>query len=127
MLVIVFSLFCVSRSLARSVCRRSNEQAARPPASRRTWSSSLSTRSPARWLPSGPASRRRLAGNVGDQRRHRHGLDVIAAVVIGGVSLAGGSGTIIGSIIGAAIMAVLRNAFVLLSSPSTCRRFQSVS
>lgn len=41
-------------------------------------------------------------------------LDVIAAVVIGGASLAGGKGTIIGSIIGAAIMAILRNAFVLL-------------
>ena len=44
-------------------------------------------------------------------------LDVIAAVVIGGASLAGGEGTIIGSIIGAAIMAVLRNAFVLLQFP----------
>jgi ribose transport system permease protein len=44
-------------------------------------------------------------------------LDVIAAVVIGGASLAGGEGTIIGSIIGAAIMAVLRNAFVLLKFP----------
>jgi len=41
-------------------------------------------------------------------------LDVIAAVVIGGASLMGGEGTIIGAIIGAAIMAVLRNAFVLL-------------
>jgi ribose transport system permease protein len=41
-------------------------------------------------------------------------LDVIAAVVIGGASLAGGEGTIIGAIIGAAIMAVIRNAFVLL-------------
>ncbi len=41
-------------------------------------------------------------------------LDVIAAVVIGGASLAGGEGTIIGAIIGAAIMAILRNAFVLL-------------
>jgi ribose transport system permease protein len=44
-------------------------------------------------------------------------LDVIAAVVIGGASLSGGEGTIIGSIIGAAIMAVLRNAFVLLRLP----------
>ena len=41
-------------------------------------------------------------------------LDVIAGVVIGGASLAGGEGTIIGAIIGAAIMAILRNAFVLL-------------
>jgi len=44
-------------------------------------------------------------------------LDVIAACVIGGASLMGGEGTIIGSIIGAAIMAVLRNAFVLLHFP----------
>jgi ribose transport system permease protein len=41
-------------------------------------------------------------------------LDVIAAVVIGGASLAGGRGSIIGVILGAAIMGVLRNAFVLL-------------
>ena len=45
-------------------------------------------------------------------------LDVIAAVVIGGASLSGGVGTIIGAIIGAAIMAVLRNAFVLLHLPA---------
>jgi ribose/xylose/arabinose/galactoside ABC-type transport system permease subunit len=45
-------------------------------------------------------------------------LDVIAAVVIGGASLAGGQGTIIGAIIGAAIMAVVRNSFVLLQVPS---------
>jgi ribose transport system permease protein len=45
-------------------------------------------------------------------------LEVIAAVVIGGASLAGGEGTIIGSIIGAAIMAVLRNAFILLKLPT---------
>ena len=36
-------------------------------------------------------------------------LDVIAAVVIGGGSLNGGVGTILGSMVGATIMAVLRN------------------
>jgi ribose transport system permease protein len=36
-------------------------------------------------------------------------LDIIAAVVIGGASLNGGSGSILGSLIGALIMAVLRN------------------
>ena len=36
-------------------------------------------------------------------------LDVIAAVVIGGASLNGGSGSIFGSLIGALMMAVLRN------------------
>jgi len=44
-------------------------------------------------------------------------LDVIAAVVIGGASLVGGEGTIYGAIIGAAIMALIRNAFVLLRLP----------
>ena len=41
-------------------------------------------------------------------------LDVIAAVVIGGTSLAGGEGSILGVLIGAAIMQVLRNGLVLL-------------
>src|SRR5258706_412635 len=36
-------------------------------------------------------------------------LDVIAAVVIGGASLNGGAGTVLGSMIGALIMAVFRN------------------
>jgi ribose transport system permease protein len=36
-------------------------------------------------------------------------LDIIAAVVIGGASLNGGEGSILGSLIGALIMAVLRN------------------
>ncbi len=45
-------------------------------------------------------------------------LSVIAAVVIGGASLMGGEGTIFGAIIGAAIIAVVRNAFVLLQVPS---------
>ena len=44
-------------------------------------------------------------------------LDVIAAAVIGGTSLRGGEGTVIGTLIGAAIMAVVRNAFVLLGLP----------
>ena len=45
-------------------------------------------------------------------------LDVIAGVVIGGASLNGGRGSILGSIIGAAIMAVIKNAFVLLHLPT---------
>jgi ribose transport system permease protein len=44
-------------------------------------------------------------------------LDVIAAVVIGGASLMGGEGSILGAVFGAAIMAVIRNAFVLLKLP----------
>ena len=45
-------------------------------------------------------------------------LDVIAAVVIGGTSLMGGAGTILGVLIGAAIMQVLRNGLVLLGFPA---------
>ena len=44
-------------------------------------------------------------------------LDVIAAAVIGGTSLAGGEGSVVGTLFGAAIMAVVRNAFVLLGMP----------
>ena len=36
-------------------------------------------------------------------------LDVIAAVVIGGASLSGGEGSVLGSILGALIMSLLRN------------------
>ena len=41
-------------------------------------------------------------------------LDAIAAVVIGGASLMGGRGTIFGTIVGVAIIGVLRNGLVLL-------------
>jgi ribose/xylose/arabinose/galactoside ABC-type transport system permease subunit len=41
-------------------------------------------------------------------------LDVIAATVIGGTSLAGGEGTILGTVIGVLIIGVLRNGLVLL-------------
>ncbi|MFZ5859586.1 MAG: ABC transporter permease [Spirochaetota bacterium] len=41
-------------------------------------------------------------------------LDAIAAAVIGGTSLSGGSGSIFGVIIGAAIMGVIRNGLVLM-------------
>lgn len=41
-------------------------------------------------------------------------LSVIAAVIIGGTSLAGGSGSILGALIGALIIAVIRNGIVQL-------------
>jgi ribose transport system permease protein len=41
-------------------------------------------------------------------------LDVIAAAVVGGTSLMGGEGTILGVLFGAAIMQVLRNGLVLV-------------
>jgi ribose transport system permease protein len=45
-------------------------------------------------------------------------LDVIAAVVIGGTSLMGGEGTILGVLIGAAIMQTLRTGLTLLGFPA---------
>ncbi len=45
-------------------------------------------------------------------------LDVIAAAVIGGTSLMGGEGTILGTILGAAIMGILRNGLILLGVSS---------
>jgi ribose/xylose/arabinose/galactoside ABC-type transport system permease subunit len=41
-------------------------------------------------------------------------LDAIAAAVIGGTSLAGGSGSVLGVIIGACIMGVIKNGLVLM-------------
>jgi ribose transport system permease protein len=45
-------------------------------------------------------------------------LDAIAAVVIGGSSLLGGSGSVVGTLIGALIMSVLRNGLNLLGVSS---------
>ncbi|MEP6731039.1 MAG: ABC transporter permease [bacterium] len=45
-------------------------------------------------------------------------LDIIAAVVIGGASLAGGEGSILGSMIGALIMAFLRNGCQQMGWPN---------
>ncbi len=45
-------------------------------------------------------------------------LDIIAAAVIGGTSLFGGEGSILGVLLGAAIMQVLRNGLVLLGFPA---------
>jgi len=44
-------------------------------------------------------------------------LDVIAASVIGGISLSGGKGNLAGVVVGAALMGVLKNAFILLAVP----------
>lgn len=46
-------------------------------------------------------------------------LYVIAVAVIGGASLAGGKGSVIGSLIGALLIGVLRNSFVMLNFPQS--------
>ncbi len=44
-------------------------------------------------------------------------LDVIAAVIIGGTSLFGGSGNVLGTLLGALFMATLQNGMVLMGLP----------
>ncbi|MCB0209886.1 MAG: ABC transporter permease [Anaerolineae bacterium] len=56
------------------------------------------------FLPSGQAGRT----GVGLE------LDVIAATIVGGASLAGGEGTILGTILGVLIIGVLRNGLILM-------------
>ncbi|MBB2972922.1 ribose/xylose/arabinose/galactoside ABC-type transport system permease subunit [Mesorhizobium sp. RMAD-H1] len=58
-----------------------------------------------------------LAGNLASADPNLgmgYELDVIAAVILGGTALSGGRGSIVGVIIGALLMALLNNAFVLL-------------
>ena len=57
------------------------------------------------FLPSGQAGRT----GIGVE------LDVIAATIVGGASLSGGEGTILGTILGVLIIGILRNGLVLLS------------
>ena len=45
-------------------------------------------------------------------------MDVVTAVILGGISLSGGKGKIVGTLIGVLILAVLQNGMVLLSVQS---------
>jgi simple sugar transport system permease protein len=45
-------------------------------------------------------------------------LDVLAAVVLGGASLTGGIGTVLGAILGVTLLAILQNGLVLLGVSS---------
>ena len=56
------------------------------------------------FLPSGQAGRTGLGLE----------LDVIAATIVGGASLSGGEGTILGTILGVLIIGVMRNGLVLM-------------
>lgn len=62
-----------------------------------------------------------LAGNLasaGPDLGRGYELDVIAAVILGGAALTGGRGTMYGVLLGALLMALLSNAFVLLGISS---------
>jgi fructose transport system permease protein len=57
--------------------------------------------------------------NVGDPNAGQtENLEAITAVVLGGTSLFGGRGTVIGTLIGAIIIGVLRNGLVLMGVAS---------
>jgi simple sugar transport system permease protein len=45
-------------------------------------------------------------------------LSVLAAVVLGGASLAGGQGTVLGTILGVAVLAIMENGFILIGVSS---------
>ena len=44
-------------------------------------------------------------------------LQIVAAVVVGGVAISGGSGTVIGAAIGALFLGLINNALLLLLLP----------
>jgi simple sugar transport system permease protein len=49
-------------------------------------------------------------------------LDVIAAVVLGGASLTGGRGTVIGTVLGVTLVVIMTNSLILMGVPSTWQR-----
>lgn len=49
-------------------------------------------------------------------------LNVIAAVVLGGASLTGGRGTVIGSVLGVALVVIANNSLILIGVPSVWQR-----
>ena len=53
-------------------------------------------------------------GSVGPNSGAAFTFPVFAAVVIGGASLSGGKGTVVGAILGAALLAVLRNGMAIM-------------
>lgn len=48
---------------------------------------------------------------------------IIAAVVLGGANIAGGSGTVLGTILGLALITITKNSLILIGIPSTAQRF----
>jgi simple sugar transport system permease protein len=49
-------------------------------------------------------------------------LDVIAAVVLGGASIFGGTGSVTGTVLGVVLISLVKNSLILLGIPSTWQR-----
>ncbi|MFN8491170.1 MAG: ABC transporter permease [Caldilineaceae bacterium] len=49
-------------------------------------------------------------------------LDVIAAVVLGGAQLTGGRGTVVGTLLGVALVTIMKNSLILIGVPSEWQR-----
>jgi ribose transport system permease protein len=49
-------------------------------------------------------------------------LEVVTAIVLGGASLAGGRGTLLGTVLGLIVIQVLNNGLILLDVPSFWQR-----
>jgi simple sugar transport system permease protein len=49
-------------------------------------------------------------------------LDVIAAVVLGGASISGGRGTVIGTLLGVMLITIVNNVLVLMGIPSVWQK-----
>ena len=49
-------------------------------------------------------------------------MDVIAACVLGGVSLVGGKGSVLGAVLGTALMTIVSNSLILLGIPTIWSR-----
>jgi simple sugar transport system permease protein len=45
-------------------------------------------------------------------------LDVLAAVVLGGASITGGVGTVLGTALGLILLAIIQNGLILLGVPA---------
>lgn len=49
-------------------------------------------------------------------------LDVIAAVILGGARITGGSGTVVGTLLGVALVTLINNVLILVGVPSTWQK-----
>jgi len=63
-----------------------------------------------------------LTGQTGLALGQGYELEAIAAVVIGGTSLSGGRASILGTMIGALLMAVLTNGLQIMAIPQQWQR-----